>query len=149
MSHARPDIPGFPPFQGRGWRFGGDAKDRPGVTFDKRWGRVEMSEGETDIGEAVYLIIATSKGSRVMRPDFGCGIHDMTFSSPDSQTRTRIKSEIKDALRRYEARIDVIDVKVSNDNDEIGKLEISVDYRVRTTNQRDNVVYPFYFREGG
>ncbi|WP_377188349.1 GPW/gp25 family protein [Ruegeria meonggei] len=148
MSVLRPDTQGFPAFQGRGWRFGRDKMDRPGVTCDKRWGRVEMSTGLSDIAEAVYLIIATSKGSRVMRPDFGCGIHDMTLSSPDSQTRTRIKAEIKEALRRFEARIDVTGVDVSGDNDVNGKLRISVDYRVRTTNQRGNIVYPFYFREG-
>jgi phage baseplate assembly protein W len=145
--NARSQKPDFPPFQGRGWRFG-TGPTRRGITFDPRWGRVEMSEGETDIKEAIYLILSSARGSRVMRPDFGCGIHELPFKVISSQLVTQIKQEVSDALRKFEARIDVTNVEVDTRASMNGVLKVKIDYLVRTTNQPGNFTYPYYYKEG-
>jgi len=143
------DRPDFPAFQGRGWRFGiVPQNQRPGVTLDRRWGRVEMVEGETDVQQAIAILLGTSRGERVMRPEFGCGIHELSFETISSPLVAEIKRVVRDALVRYEARIDVLKVDVSTRDAVNGKLDIEVHYRLRTTNQAGNFVYPFYFKEG-
>ena len=138
----------YPAFQGRGWSFGiGNAEARKSVTIDKRWGRVEMVDGAEDIGQSIGIIIGTAKGERVMRPEFGCGIHELCFEPISSPLVQEIKSTVREALTRFEARIDLDEVTVSTRNAINGFLEIAIDYRVRTTNQTGNFVYPYYFRE--
>lgn len=119
------------------------------VALDPRTGKVAFAEYEDDIRQALLIILETARGERVMRPDFGCGIHDLVFESLDSTTLQRIRSEVEDALRRYEARIDVLGVNVDETATIEGKLLVEVEYRVRKTNQIGNFVFPFYFREGG
>jgi uncharacterized protein len=142
-----PETARFPPFLGRGWRFGAAPDQRPGVTLDRRWGRAELSEGERDVQEAIAIILGTARGERVMRPDFGCGIHELTFETVSSQLVAEIRRVVRNALVRFEARIDVLRVDVETRDAMNGKLGIDVHYRMRTTNQVGNFVYPFYFQE--
>jgi phage baseplate assembly protein W len=129
-------------FLGRGWAMP--------VRLDARTGEVAEAQYEEDIRQAIRIIVETAPGERVMRPNFGCGIHELVFAPMDSQTLQRVRSVIEDALRRYEARIEVIDVDVQESPELTdGRLRIEVDYRVRKTNQVGNLVFPFYFREGG
>jgi len=137
----------FPAFQGCGWSFGVGHEERKAVTLDQRWGRVEMTQGEHDIQQAIAIILGTARGERVMRREFGCGIHELTFEAISSPLVQQIKSMVREALNRFEARIDVIDVSVNTRDAVNGKLEITLAYRVRTTNQLGNFVYPFYFEE--
>ena len=95
------------------------------------------------------IILETSPGDRVMRPNFGCGIHDLVFEALDTTTVQRIRSTVEEALRRCEARIDVLSVEVDESATSEGKLLVEIEYRVRKTNQVGNLVFPFYFREGG
>lgn len=120
------------------------------VQLDPRTGQVAEVEYEEDIRQSIRIIIETAPGERVMRPDFGCGIHELVFAPMDSETLQRVRSVIEDALRRYEARIELIDVNV-DESPELsdGRLKIELDYRIRKTNQVGNLVFPFYFREGG
>jgi len=83
-----------------------------------------------------------------MRPDFGCGIHDLVFDVVSTATLRRVEREIDDALRRFEARIDEVSVRVNATDVHLGRLDITVDYIVRSTNQPGNFVFPFYFKEG-
>jgi phage baseplate assembly protein W len=110
--------------------------------------RISMSEYEKDIKEAIWIILSTSKGERVMRPDFGCGIHEFVFSVMNTATTTLISNSVKEALTLFEPRIQVTKVEVSSEAIAEGKLMIDVEYRVRTTNNRFNLVYPFYLSEG-
>lgn len=137
----------FPRFVGRGWRFGATPDQRPGVTLDRRWGRAELSEGERDVQEAIAIILGTARGERVMRPDFGCGIHTLPFEVISAQLVAEIRRVVRDALVRFEARIDVLRVDVETRDAVNGMLGIDVHYRMRTTNQVGNFVYPFYFQE--
>src|SRR5262249_36604701 len=123
-------------FLGRGWAMP--------VQVDPRTGQPAEAEYEEDIRQSIRIIIETAPGERVMRPDFGCGIHELVFAPMDSQSLQRAQSVIDEALRRYEARVEVIDVKVSEDHELTdGRLKIEVDYRIRNTNQLGNLVFPF------
>src|SRR6267154_1257728 len=128
-------------FLGRGWAMP--------VELDPRTGHVASVAYEEDIRQSILIILQTSPGERVMRPNFGCGIHELVFAALDSTAIQRIKSEIQDALRRCEARIDLLGVTVEETPNSEGKLIVELEYRVRRTNQVGNLVFPFYFREGG
>lgn len=129
-------------FLGVGWFFP--------VKVDGMPGKVAMASHEQDIEQAIRIILYTAKGERVMRPDFGCGIHDYVFASMNTTTIGLMESSVREALIRWEPRIQVISVTVSQDSDslDLGKLEIGIQYIVRSTNQPFNLVYPFYLREG-
>jgi len=128
-------------FLGRGWAFP--------VQIDTATGAIASVEYELDVRQSIEIILGTSAGERVMRPTFGCGIHDLVFESVDVATMTRIESAVREALTRYEARIDVLNVNVNADNAANGELLIELEYRIRRTNQTGNLVYPFYFKESG
>jgi uncharacterized protein len=124
-------------FRGTGWAF----PVRVGA------GAIDKVSGDEDVRQSIHLILATAKGERVMRPDFGCGIHDLVFAAVNTQLIARVRREVEDALRTYEARIEVLSVAVATGGLAVGRLDVEIDYRVRTTNQTGNYVYPFYFRE--
>ncbi len=122
-------------FLGRGWQF-------PVLT--DREGDVELSAGVTDIQESIRLILSTAKGERVMRPEFGCDIHDYAFTTIDRSTLTLVETSVRDALREWEPRIEVLSVDVSTAELDAGRLLIEMSYRVRETDNEFNLVYPFY-----
>jgi uncharacterized protein len=139
-------------FLGRGWAMP--------VDIDPLTGLVAYVEHEEDIRQSIRIIVETQQGERVMRPNFGCGIHELVFAAIDTTAIQRIQSTIEEALRRCEARIDVLDITVQqapmpplrNGSREVlqdGELLIELEYRVRKTNQVGNLVFPFYFAEGG
>jgi len=107
-------------------------------------GQLAMSSGEDLIGESIIIILGTAKGERVMRPDFGCGIQELVFAPNDTSTATLLTFHVKEALLKWEPRIEVLSVDVLSDSGETNRLNISIEYRVKTTNVRKNLVYPFY-----
>jgi len=119
------------------------------VALDPQTGLVACVEYEEDIRQSIRIILETAPCERVMRPNFGCGIHDLVFTALDSTTLQLIRSSVEEALRRCEARIDVLSVTVNDSATARGELLIELEYRVRRTNQAGNLVWPFYFREGG
>jgi phage baseplate assembly protein W len=126
-------------FLGRGWKFP--------VGIDSE-GKIEMSEYEQDIREAIWVILGTAKGERVMRPDFGCGIHDFVFASINTATIGLIEASVREALTLWEPRIELNEVSVSAEQADVGKLLVSINYMVRATNNEFNLVYPHYLTEG-
>jgi len=126
-------------FLGRGLAF-------PVTTDDS--GAIIAASGETDIEQSIRIILGTAPGERVMRPQFGCGIHRRVFASVNTTTRTLIEEDVRDALIKWEPRIEVLSVEALSAPEETGKLRIDIDYRVRSTNTETNLVYPFYL-EGG
>jgi len=127
-------------FLGRGWKFP--------IEVDRATGRIKQAEYEEDIAEAIRIIIWTSKGERVMRPDFGCGIDRYLFEGGDDTTLRLMEEEITEAIRMWEPRVDKVEVQVTRDAGTPEKLLIHVQYEVRTTNNLFNQVYPFYLYEG-
>lgn len=128
-----------PSFLGRGWAF-------PVVAG--RDGRVAFVEGEDAIEEAIQIILGTSQGERVMRPEFGCGIWDLVLEANTAQLHGRVQLRVREALVRWEPRIDVIDVRVESPAEQKHVLLIRIDYRVRSNNAFYNLVYPFFLQEG-
>jgi phage baseplate assembly protein W len=128
-------------FLGRGWTFP--------VRVHNKDGSIRLSEYEQDIRESIWIILSTSKGERVMRPEFGCGIHDMVFEVINTTTMTEIEDSVRQALALFESRIEVRQVKALSDAGLDGQLRISIDYEVRGTNNQLNFVYPFYIKERG
>lgn len=126
-------------FLGKGWAFPFS------ITQDK--GQVDMVEYEKDVQQSIRIILATAKGERVMRPEFGCGIHDLVFGAVNTALIAQIERDVQDALRNYEARIVVTNIQIDQSRLIDGRLDISIDYRIRATNQPGNYVYPFYFKE--
>lgn len=126
-------------FLGTGWQF---------PVVPDRTGRVDLSTMEEDVRESIRVVLGTAKGERVMRPDFGCGIHDYVFSTVNAAVRNRIATDVEEALVEWEPRIDVLNVEASTDELAMGKLLVGIDYRVRASNNEFNLVYPFYFEEG-
>jgi hypothetical protein len=118
-----------------------------GVAFplrvDARGGLATVRHAD-DVQEAITVILGTAPGERPMRPEFGCGIHDYVFESIDAYTLGRLDVEIRDALDRWEPRIEVIDIDFDLDGAGAGELRILVTYALRATNDIRNLVYPFY-----
>ncbi len=110
-------------------------------------GRIQSASQEEDIKQAIYLILMTRKGERLMRPEFGCGIHEFAFAAMDYNTVSQMEDSVREALILWEPRIRDIEVEILPDEIS-GKLNISISYIVRTTNNPYNLVYPFYLNEG-
>ena len=126
-------------FLGVGWKFP--------VKLDEQ-GEVALSQYEEDIQEAIWILLSTASGERLMHPDFGCGIQDLVFAQNDTRTAGLVRFQVEEALNRWEPRIDLQDVQVLADPNQPALLLISIDYRVRATDSRYNLVYPFYLERG-
>ena|SRR5215207_1539969 len=126
-------------FIGRGWSF----PVRPGPT-----GRLSFSAGEEKIRQSIWLIMSTAPDERQMRPGFGCGIHDLVFEPNTAALRGLVQTRVREALVRWEPRIDVTDVRVESEPEARNYMLIRIDYRVRSNNAFYNLVYPFFINEG-
>ena len=122
-------------FLGTGWAFP--------VSVDKR-GRVALSRQEQDIEQAIRMIVMTPKGQRMMRPEFGCHIHELMFSPNNAATAGLAAGYVEEALAMWEPRIEVEEVRASFDGDEESRLLIEVLYEVKATNDPRSLVFPFY-----
>jgi Bacteriophage baseplate protein W len=127
-------------FIGRGWAFPLRTDATGGIALVGR---------EREIEEAIRLILGTSPGERPMRPEFGCRIADFIFGSADGATANAISAEVQRSLRRWEPRIDVHEVLVSFDAVDQTVLYVDVRYSIRRTNDRRNLVFPFYVIPNG
>lgn len=127
-------------FLGVGWKFP--------VEVDERTGRIKTSSYEEDVKEAIYIILMTKVGERMMQPEFGCRMSDFVFATMDYSSLVQLENEIQNALIMYEPRIIETEVTIEEDSSEVGKLNINISYVVRLTNNPYNLVYPYYINEG-
>lgn len=105
--------------------------------------------GDEKIRQSIWIILSTAPGERQMRPDFGCGIHDLVFEPNTTALRALVKTRVREALTRWEPRIDVLDVRVETPPpDERHVLLIRIDYRLRSNNAFFNLIFPFFLDEG-
>jgi phage baseplate assembly protein W len=125
------------PLIGKGWTFP--------VGVDGRGG-IALAADTTDIDQAIVAILSTGIGQRVMRPDFGCKIHDLAFAPINAQTLGLVQRYVEEAIGWWEPRVDVVDVEVTTDSfmRAVGKLIINIRYRVKSTQDERSLVYPFY-----
>lgn len=121
-------------FRGTGWALPVNASE----------GSVETASGRDDVEQSIRIILETAKGERVMRPDFGCSIHEYAFSTVDTTTLRLVETTVREALETWEPRVDVESVDASAENLERGRLDVEITYRLRRTNDEFNLVYPFY-----
>jgi phage baseplate assembly protein W len=127
-------------FIGRGWAFPLRTDATGGIALVAR---------EREIEEAIRLVLGTSPGERPMRPEFGCRIHDYVFAPADGATASAIAAEVREALLLWEPRVEVEDVVVTFDAKDAGVMYIDIRYEIRRTNDRRNLVFPFYVIPGG
>jgi len=120
-------------FLGSGWAWP--------IALD-RTGGVALVEAERVVEQSIELILRTSPGERPMRPEFGCALLPALFAPSDGATAGAVKDAVLRALERWEPRIEVIDVGVSMRGEP--ELQVEIDYVLRATNQRRNLVFPFY-----
>lgn len=126
-------------FLGRGWGF-------PPVFGAS--GALQMVEEAEDIRQSLHILLSTAPGERVMQADYGCGLKRLVFDYVDASLVTEIKDLVERAILFFEPRVDVKHVSVDASEIMEGVLHVHVDYTVRTTNSRHNMVYPFYINEG-
>jgi phage baseplate assembly protein W len=107
-------------------------------------GSIALTSGADDLVTSIRMILATAPGERVMRPRFGCSIWDMLFEPINANTMGLMAVAVREALGQWEPRIAVEDVIVHPDEADNGRVRIDVTYVVRSTNDRRNLVYPFY-----
>lgn len=129
-------------FLGIGWSFPPEF-DRQGDDLD-----VKMVSEEDDIKESLKILMSTKIGERVMQPTYGCGLHGLVFESIIESTETEMKDVIDRAILFFEPRISLNSIDIDAEKAYEGLIKIQLNYTVRTTNTRSNVVYPFYSLEG-
>ena len=120
---------------GKGWRFPPQIGPNGGIA---------LVGGETEIEQAILIILRTAPGQRVMRPEFGCDLHELVFMPNNSDTAARIKRAVRQALGRWEPRIRVHSVETATDADDQARLIIDIQYEIKSTHDRRSLVYPFY-----
>jgi len=127
-------------FLGTGWAFP--------PTFSKTTSAVNMLSDEADIQSSLEILLSTRQGERVLRYDYGCNLDELIFEPLTTTFKTYIKDLISTAILYYEPRIQVNKIELDDTGELEGKILISVDYTVRSTNSRYNFVYPYYIKEG-
>jgi phage baseplate assembly protein W len=126
-------------FLGVGWSF-------PVVRGED--GRISAAAYEERIRQSIHIILSTAKGERVMRPDFGCGLQELVFAANNATTQGLAEAAVEEALIRWEPRITLERVRAETGGERGEALMIGIDYRVRSTDNRFNLVYPFYLDRG-
>ena len=113
-------------------------------------GSIAMVSGPEDIDRSIGMILSTAKGERLMRPEFGCDIWDQLFDPINANTLGRMSEAVRESLSQWEPRVIIEEVRAEPDIDHDGKVAIAITYRINATNNRRNLVYPFYVipREG-
>lgn len=107
-------------------------------------GQIVMARDEDSIRQAIWMILSTAPGERQMRPEFGCGLQDLIFANSSAATVGQVTATVRQALTTWEPRIEVLEVDAYPDQEQPQRLLIEINYQVRRTNNRFNLVYPFY-----
>ena len=118
-----------------------------GIAFPMRvdhTGGIAMVSGAEDIDRSIVMVLSTAKGERLMRPQFGCAIWDQLFEPINANTLGYMAQAVRDAIGQWEPRVELESVNTASDESGSGRVLIDVTYRVRATNNRRNLVYPFY-----
>jgi phage baseplate assembly protein W len=110
-------------------------------------GGIALARGVNDIEQAIRIILGTSPGERVMRPEFGCRIHELVFAPDNAATRRLVAYYVEEALARWEPRIEVHEVDAQSDPGLDGALLVDIKYRIKDTHDERSIVYPFYLTE--
>jgi phage baseplate assembly protein W len=138
MSTEKDDI--YTSFLGTGWSFP--------PTFSKVNGSVGMVSDEKDIEESLAILFSTVAGERFLQPTYGCNLNELLFEPMSTTLKTYVKGLIEQAVLLFEPRVIFNDVSIDTSNELEGRLDLGIDYTVRATNSRFNLVFHFYKSEG-
>lgn len=122
-------------FLGTGWSF-------PPV-FSPRVG-VAMASAEQDIRDSLEILFSTAAGERFLRPRYGLDMREMLFEPMSTTTKTYLEDRIKTTILIYEPRITLLALQLDTTFQHEGRVAIILDYMIKATNSRYNLVYPFY-----
>lgn len=126
-------------FVGRGWAF------PPAIDPQ---GGLSLTNERSELQQSIEIILSTSPGQRVMRPSFGCRLHELVFSPNNSHTAAQARRYVEEALGMWEPRIKVQRVKTKADPENHARLIIEIEYLIKATHDRRSLVYPFYLIPG-
>ena len=132
------DIKEF--FLGTGWGFPPE--------FSRVGDKVKMTSDEEDIVKSLEILLTTRLGERIMVPNYGCNLDELLFKPLDLTLKTFVSELIRTSILYHEARIEVLKIDISESDELEGKLLVKIEYIIRSTNSRRNVVFPFYKEEG-
>lgn len=127
-------------FLGIGWSFPPEFKENTKA--------VTMLTDEEDIKSSLEILLSTKIGERIMQPKYGCNMDELLFNPLNRTLKTFVSELIKTAILYHEPRIDVEKIDITKGDDLSGELLVLIDFKVRATNSRINMVYPFYKLEG-
>lgn len=127
-------------FLGRGWSFPPE--------FNRENRSVKMLENEDDIRSSLQILLTTRLGERIMVPEYGCNLDELMFNPLNLTLKTYVADLIKTAILYHEPRIDVKKISIDSADELNGVLMINIDYIIRSTNSRRNMVFPYYKEEG-
>ncbi len=126
-------------FLGTGWKFPVELNELK---------EIALSRDEQDIAEAIWIILSTAPGERLMHLDFGCGIYNYVFAPNNTRTAGLVRFHVEEALKRWEPRINLLEVMVEPDQNDPAVILITIHYQIKATDSRFNLVYPFYLERG-
>lgn len=121
----------------RAWRIDPDK----GLTLTKS-GRISMVEGDASVRQSIFLLLSTSPGERVMRPDYGCDLRQLVFSPNDETTAGLAVHFVRRALLMWEPRVEILRLDAIRSPDRPEQLDLVLDYRIRSTHQTENLTFP-------
>jgi phage baseplate assembly protein W len=130
-------------FLGIGWGFNTDEESK-GINLDSE-GRIQTARYEESVRQSIWIILSTARGERLMRHNFGCGIHDLVFSSSNASVKGDITNSIRKSLVNFEPRINLRNIEIQENG---ARMNINISYEVIKTNNVFNLVYPFYVQDG-
>ena len=120
---------------GTGWAFPIQTNPR---------GEIQLVSSDLDIAQSIQIILGTHPGERVMRPTFGCRVHEMMFEPRDATTMSMIKKYVDEALQLWEPRIQVFAVNTESSDEQDGAIFVEIEYQVKATHDTRSIVYPFF-----
>jgi len=127
-------------FTGTGWSFP--------PTFNQKSGTVNLTADRVDIEKSLEILLGTVKGERIMQPSYGCNLDQLVFESFNLTIKNYLIELVQNAILYHEARIEVQKISIDENFIFEGRLLIEIEYIIRSTNSRFNMVYPFYIEEG-
>ncbi len=106
-----------------------------------------LAADEEDIRQSLEILLSTRLGERVMLPEYGCALDEMLFEPLTTTLKTYMRELIRTAILRFEPRIEPLAVELDDSGELEGRVLIKVEFRIRATNTRSNLVFPYFKNE--
>jgi hypothetical protein len=135
----------YPSFLGTGWSFPPRfLMGSEGEGAMPRLGQVAMTADQADIEASLRILFGTGLGERFLKPKYGLDMHELLFDPMSTTMKTFLEDRIRTAILIDEPRIRLVSLTLDTSRQYEGRIQIIMEYEIRTTNSRYNLVYPFY-----